>query len=230
VAGKVIATGKSVLIPDFIAQTEIETIKIGSSKGSSKARARSVLAVPIRVGNEIMGAISVQSYQPAVYSNDDAVLLAMLASYTGVTIQNADLFEQTRYRAAQLVRINDLGRAMAGTFDLLEIYTRLARIALDLVPGSSTLYISLFNQLTQEIERLTPSTTGKCWTFPPCRPFICRRRAKAPKVRLSIPASLSSSMTLGPCIKKASSRLPGSAPQAHRLNPASTSPWWHTEK
>jgi GAF domain-containing protein len=146
-AGKVIADGKPIIISDFLAQTEIKTIKIGGSK----ARARSVLAVPMRVGNEIMGAISVQSYQPGVYSDDDAVLLGMLASYTGVTIQNADLFEQTRFRAAQLVRINDLGRAMAETFDLIEIYTRLARIALDLIPGSATLYISLFNPLTREI-------------------------------------------------------------------------------
>ncbi len=167
-SGRVIASGKSILIADYLAQNNIKSIKIGDSE----ERARSILAVPIRVGNEVIGVISVQSYEPGVYTKDDEVLLAMLASYTGVTIQNADLFEQTRYRAAQLVRINDLGRAMAETFNLDEIHERLARIALDLIRGSSTVYISLFNQLAQEIKAVYSIHDGKIvdvTVLPPAR-------------------------------------------------------------
>ncbi|HEY4691682.1 MAG TPA: GAF domain-containing protein, partial [Anaerolineae bacterium] len=59
--------------------------------------AKSYLGVPILVGDEVIGAISVQStQQEGRFTESDLRLLATIAASVGVTIENARLFEETQ--------------------------------------------------------------------------------------------------------------------------------------
>ncbi|HEU5102132.1 MAG TPA: GAF domain-containing protein [Roseiflexaceae bacterium] len=82
-----------------------------------EAVTESFLGVPIIVGDEVIGALDVQSYQQYAYGEADVLLLTTLASSMGVAIQNTRLFEAERQRAAELETINDLSQVLATQHD-----------------------------------------------------------------------------------------------------------------
>lgn len=57
---------------------------------------RSEITLPLRIGDEIIGALDVQSIEPGAFSQEDANILSTLADQVSVAIQNARQFEQTR--------------------------------------------------------------------------------------------------------------------------------------
>ena len=57
---------------------------------------RSEMALPLRVGSEIVGALDVQSTQANAFSQEDISILSTLADQVSIAIQNARQFEQTR--------------------------------------------------------------------------------------------------------------------------------------
>ena len=57
---------------------------------------RSEIALPLHVGEEIIGALDVQSTEPNAFSQDDINILSTLADQVSVAIQNARQFEETR--------------------------------------------------------------------------------------------------------------------------------------
>jgi diguanylate cyclase (GGDEF)-like protein len=94
-SGHVIASGNSLIIHDMLVEEQkarqkgLEFIHFGSPDV-----VRSILAVPMRLGGEIIGAISTQSYQPNVYNEEDLTLLEMLASYAAIALENSRLFKK----------------------------------------------------------------------------------------------------------------------------------------
>jgi GAF domain-containing protein/CheY-like chemotaxis protein len=78
----------------------------------------SFLSVPILTSDDIIGAISVQSYQPHAFNNDDQRLLQTLANSMSVALENARLFDETQRRAAELATINTVSNALAGELNL----------------------------------------------------------------------------------------------------------------
>jgi GAF domain-containing protein/HAMP domain-containing protein len=57
---------------------------------------RSELTLPLHVGDEIIGALDVQSTEPNAFLQDDINILSTLADQVSIAIQNAQQFEQTR--------------------------------------------------------------------------------------------------------------------------------------
>ena len=57
---------------------------------------RSEIALPLRVGDEIIGALDVQSTEPNVFLQEDVNILSTLADQVSIAIQNAQQFEETR--------------------------------------------------------------------------------------------------------------------------------------
>ncbi len=92
------------------------------------------LGVPIVVGENIIGAISVQSLTaPHLYNEYHRDLLISIASQTAITLQNAQLFEQTqralsetRDQANRLAILNQMSAQLTQTPNLDEVYTQAA--------------------------------------------------------------------------------------------------------
>lgn len=57
---------------------------------------RSEMALPLRAGGEIIGALDVQSTQANAFSQEDISILSTLAEQVSIAIQNAQQFQQTR--------------------------------------------------------------------------------------------------------------------------------------
>lgn len=57
---------------------------------------RSIMIVPMRVGNRVVGAISAQSYTLYVYDEEELELLMTVASSAAIALENARLYESVR--------------------------------------------------------------------------------------------------------------------------------------
>ena len=62
---------------------------------------RSMLAVPLRVGDAVIGVISAYSREPGYFSSREETLLESFAEQAGIAIQNARLFEESQRRARE---------------------------------------------------------------------------------------------------------------------------------
>ncbi len=61
----------------------------------------SEIALPLRIGSEIIGALDVQSTETNAFTEDDVNILSTLADQVGIAIQNARSYQQSRDALAQ---------------------------------------------------------------------------------------------------------------------------------
>jgi len=62
---------------------------------------RSEIALPLHIGDRIIGALDVQSTEPNAFSQEDITILSMLADQVSIAIQNARQYEETRKALAE---------------------------------------------------------------------------------------------------------------------------------
>lgn len=62
---------------------------------------RSELSLPLKIGDEVVGALDVQSTEPAAFGQEDISVLSLLANQVGLVIENARLFDQARKSLAE---------------------------------------------------------------------------------------------------------------------------------
>jgi signal transduction histidine kinase len=85
IAGQVLADGRLINVADLNNDPR--------SVPTSNPNLRSLLVVPISVGNELVGTISVQSSQTSAFNEPDERLLQTLGSEAGLAIKNARLYQ-----------------------------------------------------------------------------------------------------------------------------------------
>jgi GAF domain-containing protein/CheY-like chemotaxis protein len=105
----------------------VEGRRIGTS-------AKSYLGVPIFVGDEAIGVISVQSIEEeGRFGTDDARLMSTIASNVGSAIRNAQLYRESQRRAMETAELAEVGREISATLDLEGLLERIAARAKDLL-------------------------------------------------------------------------------------------------
>ena len=129
-SSRVIDSGKPVLINDDF-EIDVDAVHFGSEEA-----ARSILAVPMRVGGKVIGAISAQSYEPNIYNDEDRLLLEMLASQAAIAIENARLYNQVDQRIKQLESLNRAGQVLTGTLELRPLLENILQAASQAIPGA----------------------------------------------------------------------------------------------
>jgi two-component system NtrC family sensor kinase len=116
IAGQVVRTGKPVRLDKASAGTALK-IKTGFL-------VRSILQVPLTVGNTVIGVLAVDNQQAdRPFSENDQYLLSALADYAAIAIENARLYEQVKMSEA---RYRDL---FANAYDLIFTLDRSLRIS-----------------------------------------------------------------------------------------------------
>ncbi|MCX7839196.1 MAG: GAF domain-containing protein, partial [Anaerolineae bacterium] len=116
-SGYVIPSGKTLVIDDYAAQTEIRAVHFGDPE-----HVRSILAVPLRRGDQTIGMVATQSYQPHAFTQAHRVLLETLAAQFATSIENARLYEQTRARLRELQVIAAVSSALSTASTRAEMY------------------------------------------------------------------------------------------------------------
>jgi GAF domain-containing protein/CheY-like chemotaxis protein/HPt (histidine-containing phosphotransfer) domain-containing protein len=124
----------------------------GTTTTRAGGPARSLVFVPLVVGGEATGRLSLQNLdREHAFTENDVRLLTTLAASLSVALENARLFEETRQRAAELAIVNDVGQAFADQLDLDTLIERLGD-QLRGVFAADIVYVALHDEATDLIE------------------------------------------------------------------------------
>ena len=127
-SGKVIHKGAGIILENEAA-LEAE----GFRRFGSPTRVRSVVAVPMRIGDRIIGVISAQSYKPNSYGNEEQALLEMLAAHAATALENARLFQEETRRAKIIETLANIANEIATTREIIPILDKITQRALELL-------------------------------------------------------------------------------------------------
>lgn len=95
-SGYIVRTRQPLKI-DLVDEAFLRTIQ--TQHFGKQATAQSVLAVPMQIGDNVIGMLSVQSYRAHAYTDDDLELLELLGAHAAGALENARLFEVTQQLA-----------------------------------------------------------------------------------------------------------------------------------
>jgi diguanylate cyclase (GGDEF)-like protein/PAS domain S-box-containing protein len=95
-SGAIIRTGKTIYLPDSTAPEVGEKYKIVRTGGKL---ARSYLGAPLILRDQVIGVLSIQSFQPHAFEPEKVRLLETIATQASIAVQNARLYEQMRQMA-----------------------------------------------------------------------------------------------------------------------------------
>ncbi len=76
--------------------TAVPGISVIGLTDSDEQRVESMVVMPMRLEERVIGAVSAQSYSPAAYEEDQVQLLETVANQAAVMLANVRLFEKTR--------------------------------------------------------------------------------------------------------------------------------------
>ncbi|MDP3046117.1 MAG: GAF domain-containing protein [Chloroflexota bacterium] len=139
----------------------------------------SVLAVPMLVGDELVGVISVQSYRTEAYDQTDLALLTTIAAQVAVVVQNVRLLTSERRRTGLLAGIVRLGAQLASIRDVNALLATLVTEAASLA-DSPACTVLLHDEPHQEL--VVAAATG----FGDEPPLGLRLPATLPLVRAAL--------------------------------------------
>src|SRR5262249_26201559 len=88
-------------------------------------RIASYIGVPIMLGTNVLGMITVQSTTPHAYNENDMRFLTTVASQAATALANARLFEERERRLRESNALRDIGSAVTSTLDLQDALERL---------------------------------------------------------------------------------------------------------
>ena len=79
--------------------------------------AQSELAIPLKIGNNVIGAIDVQSSEKGAFSADDERLMTIIAERAALVLEHSRLNTQTETRIQQLTALRTVDMAISSSFD-----------------------------------------------------------------------------------------------------------------
>lgn len=126
---RILESGQPILINEDIDRRSeaLGTTHVG-------VESKSYLGVPILVGKQSIGVISVQTVQQeGRFDEEDVHLLSTIAANVGAAIRNAQLYQETEYRAREMSVLTEIGREISATLHLPELLERIATRAKDLL-------------------------------------------------------------------------------------------------
>jgi len=157
--GVAAATGQTVLRPNLVNDPAWQPNPLLPKTAGE-------LAVPIKLGDNVLGVLDVQSDQPEALSEEDQVLLEGLCGQIAIAIENTRLRQEMQQR---LVEMDALSRAMS-TESWREYQSSMAHISgysydqVDLQP--QTEWPPALSRAVQE-SRIVPSSEGQALTAMP---------------------------------------------------------------
>lgn len=122
---------------------------------------RSEIAVPMMVGNRLIGVLDAQSDQVDAFGERDLRILAGVAAQTAVAIDNSRLYVETRQRATQLEATSEVGRRITSILGLDELLAEVVELVHESF-NYDHVHVFLVDQDTNEaVYRAGNGSTGR---------------------------------------------------------------------
>ncbi|MBS1607249.1 MAG: GAF domain-containing protein, partial [Bacteroidetes bacterium] len=125
--------------------------------GSLAEEPQSLIYLPLIVQEQVLGIITIQSFQKNAYTPYHLSLLQNLATYTGIAIDNANAYrklnereQEIGQRAAELSAVNSISQALVSQLNTDELIKLVGDSMKDLFKAN-IVYLSLFDPKTKII-------------------------------------------------------------------------------
>lgn len=89
---------------------------------------RSCMAVPLRVRDNPLGALVIESRFPATYDEDDQGTLTHVAARLARAVEHALLYEETQARMRELAALYEVGKTLLQTLEMEDLLARVLQI------------------------------------------------------------------------------------------------------
>jgi len=93
----------------------------------------SILSVPVMDDVYLYGVMNFSTLAPASYTEEDLTFLGSVATEVAGTIRNSRLYNDARKRVSELITLNEIGRAISSTFDVMETLGYVAKTTVRLL-------------------------------------------------------------------------------------------------
>ncbi len=109
------------------------------------------VAIPLKVGQRVLGALDVQSTRAFSFNKEDITILRILADQMAIAVINSELFSDTQQRNAELATLNEVIGSASHSLDLGQILDQVFEKILIITNMNGGL-ISLYDIDTQGLE------------------------------------------------------------------------------
>lgn len=123
--GWIRSTGKPLLVEDF--SIEMQNLP-ARPRYQSERPPRSGIYVPLIAGEQVIGSISVQSYRPNTFGNEELRLISLIADQAAVALDRARAFGEAKLRANQLQAIREVSEQITAILDLDRLLPSIVRL------------------------------------------------------------------------------------------------------
>ena len=159
--GWVAANGETLLVPDVSQDPRYVPM--------SGCNTRSELTVPIKLKDQVIGILDVQSEQLHAFDNSDSTVLQSLANQAAIAIDNARLFDAEQRRAEQFRVVTEVGQRMTSILDVDQLLAEIVSLIRDAFG-----YYLVDVALIEGDDLVVKAGVGECFR----RPGFCPPRLK----------------------------------------------------
>ena len=124
------------------------------------SKTRSELAVPLRVGNRIVGVLDVLSDQRDAFDKEDVTILQILGNQTGIAIRNAQLYQETKQRYEAMIALHEVSLDMIAQLDTTQLLQSLLRRGAQLL-GAEGGTLFLYDERQKVVRNVASYNTWK---------------------------------------------------------------------
>ncbi|MHC1741216.1 MAG: GAF domain-containing protein [Anaerolineaceae bacterium] len=103
---------------------------------------RSELAIPMKIGERVLGALDVQSTVNDAFSQEDINILQILANQTAVAVQNADLFTHTNQSLSRHRMLHQITESNVETLSVEDAIRATLEVLHQAMPNEQIVYFS----------------------------------------------------------------------------------------
>src|SRR5215207_3612642 len=125
----VINEGKSIILGNKLEIQQKEGLHFGSA-----THVQSVVAVPLRINDQVIGMISTQSYETQAYEAEAHSLLEMLATHAATAIENNRLFESEQRRRQEAENLRQAASVISSTLDPNDVVKKIVMALQQVIP------------------------------------------------------------------------------------------------
>ena len=142
--GKVIQKRVLIYVSDCDDETNIKRYRL---QHTTREHARTYLGIPLFRGADVIGVLSVQSYEPNVFSPEQIQTLEIIASQAAIAIDNARLYEVTRRRAEEMTILYEISMELSANLNMDQVLRNLFEKCRQLMPVDS-FYVAIYEETT----------------------------------------------------------------------------------
>jgi signal transduction histidine kinase len=117
------------------------------------SKTKSELAVPMRIGKEIIGVLDVQSEELEAFQQDDSLTLQILADQVAIAIRNAHLFRETRRQLDTLRALHDISLEITSQLESKRVLNTILMHAAHLLSAEAST-ISIYDSQESVIHKI----------------------------------------------------------------------------